>query len=169
VLGEREKGEKRRERQEMMEILKRFEEGRPEDEVDIVSQLEGAEEEEEEKDDSNSLSSRLAKFDISVTDAPPEVIWEVLTSEERKSFLETIKDPNATAVLSQQAQRDFSFDPWWTDQTEQEERKQTKLPSIVEVPPSLIPQRVDMSHPKPPLIYNIVSIWSVTSFTGVHR
>jgi hypothetical protein len=159
ILNEQEKAEKRRERQEMMEILKRFEEESNDDELEVQQRIQVLDEvqEEEEDVDNDSLATRLEALGIVVDDASPEAIWDVLTADERESFLKTIKDSSAVAALSQQVQRDFEKDVWWTHTLG--EYQDARVPRMIEVPASLIPQKVDLSHTKSPLIYNLVSIW----------
>lgn len=141
-----------------MNILKRFEEERLEDDLDPQQLQDTGEEEEEEE---NSLVVRLSALGIAVDDASPEAIWDVLTPDERNSFLRTLKDPNSVSALSEQARQGFENDTWWAPTSDEEEEEERRMPEMIEVPASLIPQKLDLSHPRPPLIYNIVSIWSV--------
>jgi hypothetical protein len=169
----------------MMMILERFEEGRGEEEDlrDVLSGLDGEEEDGEgddeddadEEGNANSLSSRLAALGISlnVDDAPPEVIWDALTLEERETFLKTLRDPKAVGELSVQAQEVFVGSVWWNvDEDENEpplgtdaSPRRRRRPEMNHIPPTLIPQSVDLSHPRPrpPLIYNLVAIRSAIS------
>jgi len=136
-----------------MEILKRFEEEREEDDFD---NLENGDEDDED-DEGISLLSRLDTLGISVDDASPEAIWNVLTKEEQNAFLKTIKDPNAVSILSHRAQSSIQNEPWWKQIGADDEDERTGIPKMINIPSSLIPLKVDPSRQRPPLIYNLVS------------
>lgn len=150
-----------------MSILKRFEDEALEDDLEMnqsFADLSG-ERNSEEDEDLNSLADRLATLGIAVDDAAPEAIWKVLTPEERDAFLKTVKDPEAVTALSQQAEKGFENDTWWSyippEGEDEDEPPDLRLPVMIEVPRPLIPQKVDPTQHRPVLIYNLIAIWCV--------
>lgn len=155
VSSEREKAEKRRERQKMVEILHRLEEERDSDDIVLQEELQGTS---GEGSYEYALSARLETLGIAVDDASPEAIWDLLTPDERNSFIKAIKDPDAAAELSKQADKGFENDVWWKFSSLDEDQD-PKIPKMIEIPVSLIPLSMDPSHPRPSIIYNLVAIW----------
>ncbi|KAF7292820.1 hypothetical protein MIND_01180900 [Mycena indigotica] len=134
------------ERQQMLELLKRFEE-------------ESAEQEGLEEDYDDEVSQRFMSLDLDATDS--DELWSLLTPEERDRFLKAMADPSseltARLLASEELQHD-KLDPWWTMSTN------SSLPDVILIPPSLkTPNRAG-----PPLIYNICSLFIAYSFITRH-
>jgi hypothetical protein len=100
--------------------------------------------------------------------ASPDVLWSILTPEERKKFLKAVDNPSselAQQLLSSEELENDSTGPWWeaqaiNDATPVKSKRFGPPPVVMTVPPT-------MTRPLakgPTLIYNVLSIWSVSQF-----
>ncbi|KAJ7057137.1 hypothetical protein C8F01DRAFT_1211213 [Mycena amicta] len=95
------------ERQQMLQLLKRFEEESAEqDEVEA-----------EEVEDSDFLT-RFQDLDLDATNS--DQLWSLLKPEERERFLKAMEDPSnelATQLLASEDLERDKLEPWWTAPT----------------------------------------------------
>ncbi|KAI0033905.1 hypothetical protein K488DRAFT_46671 [Vararia minispora EC-137] len=156
------------ERQQMMEMLKRFEEQNIEEDGG------------DDEDEDDGLDKRLEGLDIE--NVSYEQLWGILSPDERNQFLSAVQDPSsdlAQQLLATSSELE-SMSPWWECQSESD----NPLPSL-EITPSTLKKskrpgrRPDlMSHPlilasdriSPsfPLAYNLVAIVVAYAFTTRH-
>ncbi|KAG9044176.1 hypothetical protein FS837_008683 [Tulasnella sp. UAMH 9824] len=100
------------EKKKMMDLLKRFEEDSPDDnlvasDADDDIAIEGG--------DENELTSKLEGIDLDSAD--PDFILSLLSDSQRKAFLKTVQDPTgepAQELLASDEIHKYLFLPWWT-------------------------------------------------------
>ncbi|KAF7342012.1 hypothetical protein MVEN_01788400 [Mycena venus] len=143
------------ERQQMLELLKRFEEES------------AAVEDELEHEDENDLARRLENVDLESTS--PDHLWNLLTPSEREKFLKVMEDPSSEVALQLLASEELEVEkqePWWTaeDLSEPPTKHYGAPPDPIEVPPSLTtPNRT-----APSLIYNICAVFITYAYATRH-
>ncbi|KAJ3516942.1 hypothetical protein NLJ89_g819 [Agrocybe chaxingu] len=148
------------ERQQMIELLKRFEEENNTDQ----SLLQG--DEEVDAEDPSSLARRFETIDIESTS--PDALWSMLTPEERLKFTKALLDPTSglaqQLLAAEQLEREIQ-EPWWEalnelkDQSEDDRPTNTARhygakPKMISVPLSMV-KTVPTAHP---LVYNMAAI-----------
>nr|GAT54218.1 predicted protein [Mycena chlorophos] len=139
------------ERQQMMELLKRFEE-------------ESAEQDDQDAEDEADLEfmSRFQDLDLDATSA--DQLWTLLTPEERERFLKAMEDPSsglATQLLASKELEREKHDPWWTDDAWS---SSSRAPEPLQLPDSLKKPNLKAT----PLIYNICCVLVAYSYITRH-
>ncbi|EJU03459.1 hypothetical protein DACRYDRAFT_49633 [Dacryopinax primogenitus] len=152
------------EKRAMLDMLKRFEEQSAE-----AEETQPSDEEDEESDD---LAARLAELDLGMYPAPPNHIWDRLSSDQRAEFLRLVGNPDSDAtraLLTQAESVDQVVLPWWeftdSDTNESNEaqtadtRPQSKYghePKMLQLPEgALMTQR---GKKGPVLAYNMLAV-----------
>ncbi|KAF7329937.1 hypothetical protein MKEN_00257600 [Mycena kentingensis (nom. inval.)] len=131
------------ERQQMLQMLKRFEEESAEQE-----ELDAEEEEDDE------FVKRFHDLDLESTDA--DQLWDMLTPEEREKFVKAMQDPSSE-LAAQLLASEEPAPPWWTVDD-------GARPDPIRIPDAL--KKPNRSGP--PLIYNICCIFIAYAYITRH-
>ncbi|KAJ7294008.1 hypothetical protein C8J57DRAFT_1491353 [Mycena rebaudengoi] len=144
------------ERQQMLTLLKRFEEDSTA--LDNTQSLV----DEAEEDDSD-WARRFQNVDLE--SASPDRLWTLLTPAEREKFLKVMEDPSSEFALQLLASEELGIDkqePWWEapsvvddDDAGHSNKRYGVPPEEIHVLPSLRPSKPGSAS----LIYNICAVW----------
>ncbi|KAG8748592.1 hypothetical protein FRC12_013831 [Ceratobasidium sp. 428] len=137
ALAEQIQGEPTRsnqEKQQMLELLKRFEEEAAEDE--------------DEEGDINNIASRLQGVDLDSADH--NALWERLTEEEKHKFHEIMANPTSEELKRLLETSELVEKPWWDSETASE----GKAPVIQHVPQNML----ESTRFNPMLLYNVFHV-----------
>ncbi|KAJ7291069.1 hypothetical protein C8J57DRAFT_208934 [Mycena rebaudengoi] len=153
------------ERQQMLALLKRFEE----DSTALGDAQSLADENEE---DDSDLAHRFQNVDLESTS--PDHLWTLLTPAEREKFLKVMEDPSSDLALQLLASEELEIDkqePWWEapsvvddDDAGPSSKRYGVPPEEIHVLPSLRPSKPG----SPSLIYNICAVCIAYSYTTRH-
>ncbi|KAF8159586.1 hypothetical protein B0H34DRAFT_410077 [Crassisporium funariophilum] len=162
------------ERQQMMDLLERFEEESAADQA----LLEGDEAGEEAASD---LERRFAEIDLDSTS--PDALWSMLTAEERAKFMQAFDDPSSELAQQLLASESLETDiqkPWWEASSESDEsddddseteekqsparRRHGARPRMMRIPLSMV-KPVQKVHP---LMYNICAVCVAYAYITRH-
>ncbi|KAG8683340.1 hypothetical protein FRC08_014335 [Ceratobasidium sp. 394] len=134
ALAEQIQGEPARtneEKQQMLELLKRFEE-----------EAAGEGDQEENTDD---IASRLQGIDIDTADH--DTLWGLLTEDEKEKFLQMVADPTSEESKQILDAEELTEKPWWVSEAVSE----GKAPTIRSVPQNML----ESSQFNPMLLFNV--------------
>ncbi|KAG8690046.1 hypothetical protein FRC09_012161 [Ceratobasidium sp. 395] len=137
ALAEQIQGEPTRsneEKQQMLELLKRFEEE--------------AAENEDEEGDINDIASRLQGLPLDSADH--DALWERLTEEEKQKFHEIIANPTSEELKRLLETSELVEKPWWDFEAVSE----GKAPTIRPVPQNML----ESTRFNPMLLYNVFHV-----------
>ncbi|KAJ3520784.1 hypothetical protein NM688_g9114 [Phlebia brevispora] len=153
------------ERRQMLELLKRFEEG-TNDDPDLLGG------DSSDSDNEDDLENRLASVDLN--SASYDDIWTALTPPERDRFLKALNDPSgelAQQLLASEELESQIVEPWWLQQTDDEESAQPAVlglsrrirrfgdkPKFVHIPPAARKAAESVGTSGPSLLYNICAV-----------
>lgn len=169
----------------MLELLRNFEqeEGKfsleelesDEEDNDLASRFEGI-----DLGELYSFGLENNESDYLIEFVSPSKLWEVLTPEERHTFMKAIEDPTSAQLLMQsEAFEGAITSPWWEDpqitsDLPDNEGLQNKVgptsmkrigkkPELMSIPDQLL-RRPPGPDTGPPLLYNICAVLWVSSF-----
>ena len=170
-----EPSENAKERQIMMDLLKKFEEESVADQTLL----------EDEDEDSSDLVRRFEAVDLGmyililsflhtylapIDSTTPDALWAILTSAERSKFITVFNNP--TGELAQQLLASESLEkeiqnPWW-EAKDYSQIKEDFSPPRHKAKPRLMEVPLSMINPNPtghPLVFNICGILYMDSFS----
>jgi hypothetical protein len=156
------------ERNKMLALLRKFEDEYSE-EPDVLAK------------DSDDLSRKLEAVNLgalsnllktvrtyfNIDEADPDVIWAMLSSSQRDSFLKIIRDPSselAQELLSSAELQQERRKPWWESPLMESDIATTESsefgvsPKMMSIPQSLIASGA-VSDSNRFLVYNILALW----------
>ncbi|EJD07314.1 uncharacterized protein FOMMEDRAFT_137674, partial [Fomitiporia mediterranea MF3/22] len=132
--------------------------------------------EDEEDEDGDDLAERLGSIDIESASASD--IWNALTPEERKDFMNKFRDPTSTSAQEFLRSAGLEADiilPWWLapdvpldeDVRTSRTQKYGERPKMEIIPDALL-SRTSGPHTGPPLLYNICAVFIAYAYVTRH-